>query len=110
MLIKTRSSNNFNSAPQEQVVSSQRNTNSTHHHIGAISVGYPPPLMITEDLDVLHLQEAQQKDPDIGHVRWLAESQERPGWTEVAPPSPATKVYCQDWDTIWLEDGILECI
>lgn len=43
-----------------------------------------------DDLDILHLQEVQQKDPDIGPVvRWLEESHFRPGWAEVAPLSVA---------------------
>lgn len=43
-----------------------------------------------EDLDILHLQEVHQKDPDIGPVvRWLEESHFRPDWAEVAPLSVA---------------------
>lgn len=33
---------------------------------------------------------------------------EQPGWPEVASLSTVTQVYWQDWDTLRLEDGILD--
>jgi len=54
------------------------------------------------------LRQAQLNDREIKPVlEWLERSQERPTWEEIAPNSDSTKVYCAQWQSLRLLNGVL---
>ena len=54
------------------------------------------------------LRDAQLKDPDIRPIlEWKEKSANRPGWQQVAPFSPVTKLYWLQWKSLDLRDGVL---
>jgi len=54
------------------------------------------------------LRQAQLNDREIKPVlEWLERSQERPSWEEIAPHSDSTKVYCAQWQSLRLLNGVL---
>lgn len=47
------------------------------------------------------LQQAQEKDPDIGPIITLMRnSTEKPVWSNIAPERVATKAYWAQWETL----------
>jgi len=54
------------------------------------------------------LRQAQLNDREIKPVlEWMERSQERPTWEEIAPHSDSTKVYCAQWQSLRLLNGVL---
>jgi len=54
------------------------------------------------------LRQAQLNDREIKPVlEWLERSQERPSWEEIAPHSDSTNVYCAQWQSLRLLNGVL---
>ncbi|ROT85912.1 hypothetical protein C7M84_003952 [Penaeus vannamei] len=54
-------------------------------------------------------REDQQKDQDLAPViQWLEAGKKRPQWEAVSPESPATKFLVDQWETLRLENGVLQ--
>ena len=54
------------------------------------------------------LRQAQLNDEDVKPVlEWLEKSSHRPPWEEMAPHSDNTKVYCAQWQSLRLYNGVL---
>ena len=50
----------------------------------------------------------QLNDNDIKPViKWMEESSEKPSWEVIAPHSQTTKVYCAQWQSLKLQNGVL---
>ena len=50
----------------------------------------------------------QLNDNDIRPViKWMEESSEKPSWEVIAPHSRTTKVYCAQWQSLKLQNGVL---
>ena len=57
------------------------------------------------------LRLAQLNDQDVKPLlEWLERSSHRPPWEEIAPHSDNTKVYCAQWQSLRLYDGVLYCL
>ena len=54
------------------------------------------------------IRQAQLNDQDVKPVlEWLERSSHRPPWEEIAPHSDNTKVYCAQWQSLRLYNGVL---
>ncbi|KAG0724923.1 hypothetical protein GWK47_039591 [Chionoecetes opilio] len=66
---------------------------------------------VEEPLDAAgeELRKLQREDRDLRPVvEWLSQTSERPAWEAVSGESPAAKHYWPQWDTLRLEDGVLQ--
>ena len=51
----------------------------------------------------------QRDDSELAPViAWLEAGEERPGWESVSPQSPVTKCLMEQWETLRLEEGVLQ--
>ena len=53
-------------------------------------------------------KDAQHADPDIAPaLRWVEEG-EQPPKEELSPESPVTKALVEQWETLGVQDGVLQ--
>ena len=53
----------------------------------------------------------QLQDEDIQLViKWMEENSEKPTWEVIAPHNQTTKVYCAQWQSLKLSNGVLYCM
>ena len=54
------------------------------------------------------LRQAQLSDQDLKPVlEWMERSSHRPPWEEIAPHNDNTKVYCAQWQSLQVFNGVL---
>ena len=69
--------------------------------VAAISLGH-------ESHSPREIRVKQLNDADIKPViKWMEENVEKPPWEVIAPHSQTTKVYCAQWQSLKLTDGVL---
>ena len=69
--------------------------------VAAISLGH-------ESRSPREIRVKQLNDADIKPViKWMEENVKKPPWEVIAPHSQTTKVYCAQWQSLKLTDGVL---
>ena len=72
-------------------------------HVPALNL----PTGIADNRSPEELRQAQLNDQDVKpFLQWLQRSSHRLPWEEIAPHSDNTKVYCAEWQSLWLYSGV----